>query len=105
RTRSRPRSASRIKLALCSLDSSCIRPDAFEESPNERQQTPTRIRIDRESPYRTRISYAEESRIACHLCSLASLHLPRFLLRFAFPLTAARRFISAPPFRGMRPRL
>src|SRR5208337_3195551 len=70
--------ASRITLALCSLDYSCIRPDAFEESPNERRKTPTHICIDRESNYRTRVSYAEESRIACHLCFLASVHLPRF---------------------------
>ena len=69
--------ASRITLALCFLDSSCTRPDAFEESPNERRQTPTRICIDRESIFRTRVSYAEESRIARHLC-FASLHLPRF---------------------------
>jgi hypothetical protein len=47
---------SRITLALCSLDSYCIRPDAFEESPNERRETPTRICIDRKSTYRTRVS-------------------------------------------------
>ena|ERR1017187_1664643 len=70
--------ASRITLALCSLDSSCIRPDAFEESPNEQRETPTRICIDRESSHQSRASYAEESPIACHLCFLASRHLPRF---------------------------
>jgi len=89
----------RITSALSSLDSSCIRPDAFEESPNERRETPTRICIDRESNYRTRVSYAEESRIACHLCFLASVHLPRFTSSDSFPLTAARCFISVRPFQ------
>jgi hypothetical protein len=74
----------RITLALCSLDSSCIRPDAFEERPNERRETPTRICTDRESSYRNPVSYAEESRIACHPCFFASLNLPRFTSSVCF---------------------